>query len=231
VQRVVISLDWNSVDVIRHDNPSFFYWGYNYNIDWKYNLWVADKTNHTIFYISKEKETWNAIFKVAGVENVAGARDGNIAKATFNGPQSLCVYNYNHTAVKFDLYMRPVYLLDKMRNDILCKNKNYNFKNYTKCAYAMEDDFPYSIVDHARVQYIPFVETTPEDFNKTRNYTEQGDFREVYIADTENHCIRKLTILQANIETVAGICGRPGFQDGIYLTNQLNRPEMVGIDA
>jgi hypothetical protein len=51
-----------------HDNPSFFYWGYNFNVDWKNNLWVADSSMHTIFYISKEPESWNAIFKVAGID-------------------------------------------------------------------------------------------------------------------------------------------------------------------
>ena len=58
--------------MITNDNPSFFYWGYNFNVDWLNNLWVVSKDRHTVFYISKEKETWNAIFKVAGQEGVAG---------------------------------------------------------------------------------------------------------------------------------------------------------------
>ena len=60
---------------------------------------------HTVFYISKEKANWNAVFKVAGTDGIPGMRDGNIAKASFNKPQSLCVYNYNHTAVILALNM------------------------------------------------------------------------------------------------------------------------------
>jgi hypothetical protein len=119
--------------VIVHDNPSFFYWGYNFNVDWKNNLWVVDSVKHTVFYISKEPETWNAIFKVAGKDDVPGMRDGNIAKATFNRPESLAIYNYNHTAVLYDLNMKPIYLTN-LENE-LCRTQNYNFKNYTKCGY------------------------------------------------------------------------------------------------
>ena len=70
--------DWDSMDTILNDEPSVFYWNYDYNVDYRNNLWVADKRSHSIYYISKEIETWNAIFKVAGKEGVSGARDGNI---------------------------------------------------------------------------------------------------------------------------------------------------------
>ena len=62
------------------------------NVDYRNNLWVADKRLHSVYYISKEEETWNAHFKVSGSEGNAGARDGNIKKATFNSPESLFVY-------------------------------------------------------------------------------------------------------------------------------------------
>jgi len=50
---------------------------------------------HTIYYISKEYETFNAIFKVTGRENEPGKLDGNIAMARFNNPMSLFVYDNN----------------------------------------------------------------------------------------------------------------------------------------
>lgn len=58
-------------------------------------MWVADTRLHTLYYISKEEETWNAHFKVAGTEGVAGSRDGNIKSSTFNSPESLYVYEKN----------------------------------------------------------------------------------------------------------------------------------------
>jgi len=42
------------------------------------------------------------------------------------------------------------------------------------------------------------------------------DPRIVYIADMGNHCIRRIVIKQANVDTFAGICGVPGFKDGLY---------------
>lgn len=107
----------------------------------------------------------NAIFKVTGIDKISGMRDGNIAKATFNGPESVAIYSYNHTAVLFDLHLRPIYLIN-LENE-LCRSQNYNFKNYTKCGYLINDDFPYPIVDHKRVKYLSFVEETLEDKYKT----------------------------------------------------------------
>ena len=62
-------------------------------MDYKRNLWVADRTKHSLIYISKEPDTWNAMFKIAGKEFMKGARNGNIDKATFNKPMSVCVYD------------------------------------------------------------------------------------------------------------------------------------------
>lgn len=103
--------------------------------------------------------------------------------------------------------------------------------NYTKCGYPITDDFEYRIVDHTRVKYIPFTEESEQDMQITREEVELQDGREVYIADSGNHCIRKLSVKQADVATVAGICGTPGFADGLFLTNMFNSPEMVGVDA
>jgi hypothetical protein len=57
------------------------------------------------------------------------------------------------------------------------------------------------------------------------------DPRIVYIADAGNHCIRRILIKQANVDTFAGICGISGFSDGVFGTNLLDRPELVGTDS
>lgn len=91
-------IERKSKDVILNDEPSLFFWSYGFNVDYRRNLWMTDKNMHTVFYISKEVETWNAIFKVTGKDGIPGYRDGNIAKATFNTPSSLCVYDHNLTS-------------------------------------------------------------------------------------------------------------------------------------
>lgn len=55
--------------------------------------------------------------------------------------------------------------------------------------------------------------------------------RIAYIADTNNHCIRQLTVETSFVSTVAGICGSPGLKDGALTVNQLRYPSMVGVDA
>jgi hypothetical protein len=47
-------------------------WGYTYNIDFKGNLWVADSEKHVIYLMSKEEESFNAKFKIAGNEGKPG---------------------------------------------------------------------------------------------------------------------------------------------------------------
>jgi len=55
--------------------------------------------------------------------------------------------------------------------------------------------------------------------------------RIAYIADTNNHCIRMLTVETSFVSTVAGICGSPGLIDGPLTVNKLRFPQMVGVDA
>ena len=89
----------NSRDVLLNDEPSRFFWSYNYNVDYLGNLWVTDKNKDSIFYISKEPLTFNAIYKVTGTEGISGSRDGNIAKASFNDPTSIYAYDANQTKI------------------------------------------------------------------------------------------------------------------------------------
>lgn len=62
-----------------------------------------------------------------------------------------------------------------------------------------------SIIDHRRVKYISFAKDL-KDFK----YAPDEEPRVAYIADTDNHCIRQLSVDQAYVSTIAGICGSPG---------------------
>lgn len=87
--------DWNNTLSYYEDEAVTFFWGYQWNIDFIGNLWVVNKELHSIYYISKEEKTWNAIFKVAGSEGVTGMQDGNIAMGTFNYPTSVAIWDNN----------------------------------------------------------------------------------------------------------------------------------------
>lgn len=132
-------------------------------MDYRNNLWVADSKIHSIYYISKESDTWNAIFKVAGQENLAGARNGNIRSATFNEPESLYIYQKSAIDILDEANLKPVWLKYPDRPECLWAT----FLNYTKCGVLIDENFPYSIIDHKRVKYIPFTRgKIPEFFER-----------------------------------------------------------------
>ena len=53
----------------------------------------------------------------------------------------------------------------------------------------------------------------------------------VYVADTGNHWIRRISLSDSNVETVAGICGTSGFLDGPLGVSLLKSPELVVVDT
>jgi hypothetical protein len=125
--------------VILNDDPTQFFWSHTFNVDYRRNLWVADKKKHSLLYISKESETWNAMFKIAGKEFVPGSRNGNIGKATFNNPISVCVYDRNITKIALARSIKPIYLFENKVNDTKCL-KDMNKFNYMECGTMILSD-------------------------------------------------------------------------------------------
>ena len=144
-------------------------------------------------------------------------------------PESLYVYQESAISLMEEANLKPIWL--KYPEKIECLY--VTFRNYTSCGVLIDEDFPYDIIDHKRVKYIPFTSGMIPDFFERDGgkyvhlYNEP---RAVYIADTGNHCIRRLTVRQANVDTVAGVCGSPGNSDGLISINKLNRPAMIGMD-
>lgn len=91
------------------------------------------------------------------------------------------------------------------------------------------DDYPESRLNGSAIKYVPFVKLSPAELSFA--YPTNVEPRIVYIADSKNHCIRKLTVEKAEISTYAGVCGTPGFLDGLYGSNKLYLPTLVGVDA
>jgi hypothetical protein len=108
--------------------------------------------------LSKEIDTWNAKFKVSGSENIKGRRNGNLEKASFNGPQSLVVYDRNTTRIKEHRDLRPIYMIEN--NHLKTECIYVNRQNYTKCGIIIDETFPVAIVNHKKVKYISFAKIT-----------------------------------------------------------------------
>lgn len=61
-------------------------------------------------------------------------------------------------------------------------------------------------------------------------YLEEGGQKEyLYLADTNNHCIKRFSPSENQVTVVAGICGMDGFQDGPLGYNQLKLPRNLGV--
>lgn len=225
--------EWDSLGTIINDHPSLIHWGYTYNVDYKGNLWVADSEKHVIYLMSKENESINAKFKIAGSEGIPGKRNGNLEKVSFNGPMSLVVYDKNLTKIAEADSLAPIYIAGSNINKTACKYINqYNFSS---CGVKVSSDFPRSVIDHKRIKYISFVsytdklkEDTAKIYSNCKNSTDTNcthkEVRIAYIADTNNHCIRQLIVETSFVSTVAGICGSPGLIDGPLTVNKLRFP-------
>lgn len=135
-------------------------------MDHKNNLWVADAQKHYIYYISKEKETWNAIFKVSGTEGSPGSRDGNIKSAVFNTPRSLFAYSRDLIKIEFEKELKPILLKDEFPSE--CKWVTQ--RNYTKCGMLIDDDFPFDFIDHKQVKYVSFARVNKNTLNETNRF-------------------------------------------------------------
>ena len=113
--------EWDSIYTILNDKPSLIKWGYTYNVDYKGNIWVADSEKHVIYLISKESESFNAKFKIAGNEGIPGKRNGNLEKVSFNSPMSLVIYDKNLTKIEEANNLQPIYLAGEYVNKPECK--------------------------------------------------------------------------------------------------------------
>jgi hypothetical protein len=58
-----------------------------------------------------------------------------------------------------------------------------------------------------------------------------SDGKDLYIADTGNHCIRKYEISTGNVTTVAGLCGTSGTSDGTGSSARFNNPLQISTDG
>lgn len=60
-------------------------------------------------------------------------------------------------------------------------------------------------------------------------YDEVGQKEFIYIADTNNHCIKQLCLLTNEVTVIAGKCGTSGFMDGPLGYSKLNKPSNLGV--
>ena len=236
----------SSKENLVNDGPTLLSLSYTYSQDYDSNLWIADKVNHVIKYIDK---VIGAIYIVAGVYGTSGYRDGNVVKSMFNKPTSIDIWRsstYDQIRAK---NTKPVLYTQEGAS-------RYEWKFATKDNYT---DWGGVLITSTRVNNdkltpnqktaIPDDDTIDEKLlkyigkywsNIILDFTQASDLNGVtnsigttyvYVADTGNHWIRRISLSDSNVETVTGVWGTSGFLDGPLGTALLKSPELVSLDA
>jgi sugar lactone lactonase YvrE len=167
------------------------------------NLYVADTANHTIRKIT----SGGVVSTLAGLAGTNGLTDGTGTSARFNGPQGLAADSSG-----------TVYVADTW---------NHTIRKVTAAgAVTTLAGLPgyYGDIDGT---------SAGGGTNTARFYCPSGvavdGSGNVYVADTRNHTIRKVTSAGV-VSTLAGLPGVWGSADGTNSSARFNQPQSIVVD-
>lgn len=201
------------------DDPTLVYWSngqfiQEYNSD---QLYIAEPYDHTIKVLKE-----NVVHILLGKSNKAGYVDGDAENAVLNHPSAVVVYNSTDFPNTELLTPKFIPMLFKS-NSIQCLYATY--VNYSSCVDSSYNPLPNSTTLEIERELIKLINTNTFD-----DSTIKRDENIMFIADTNNHCIRKVDLVTAEVSTYAGVCTKKGFKDGNRGTNLFNLPTGIGID-
>ncbi|CAI2372390.1 unnamed protein product [Moneuplotes crassus] len=184
---------------------------------------------------------------VAGTFGASGYFDGNVVKSLLNKPSGLYIWkSSSHNKIRAQ-NTKPALSSAAGENTFACKFATKD--NYTLCGDEIiassrtnndgltsnqKETIPNDgIVNAKNVQMISNFqhETLYFTLPSQLTGTDVIGTTYVYVADTESHCIRRISLSSSHVDTVAGICGTSGFKDGPLDTNLFNSPELVSLNA
>jgi len=165
------------------------------------NLYVADTNNHTI---RKIVASTGAVTTLAGLAGSSGSVDGTGSAARFNNPSGVAVDGAGN-----------VYVADTL-NHTLRKVSSLGavstLAGSTGTAGSVD-----GVGSAAR-------------FNRLQGLAIDGG-NNLYVADTNNHTIRKVALSTGAVATVAGLAGNSGSMDGAGSVARFTFPTGVAIDS
>ena len=165
------------------------------------NLYVADTDNHTV---RKVVAATGAVTTLAGLPGVPGSADGTGQGARFNGPSGVAVDGAG-----------DIYVADTL---------NHTLRKVT----------PLGVV--STLAGIPGASgSTDGAGSAARFFGPQGIALDgagsLFVADTNNHTIRKVTLATGGVTTVAGGAGSSGSTDGSGSIARFNHPSDLAVDS
>jgi hypothetical protein len=184
----------------------FAYFEYHFAADASYDqqtLFLAHEAEHCIYTFSNAT---GEVAAFAGNCGIAGNILGSVLNAEFNGVSSLAYYQPPSPAILAELNNQALYLVANGTCDL----------NETDCLLSP----PYGNLTMDNLRFQPEIDLYA---------VEEGQEEFLYVADTGNHCIKRIAIAAMEVAVVAGICGSQGFLDGPMGYNKLNFPRNLGV--
>jgi hypothetical protein len=119
---------------------------------------------------------------------------------------------------------RGVYLAHPSRHSIIYVNATQKYRSFPVegRSFAGQPGFP----GHRDGTLASSLLNSPKGIAYYKS--ESKEF--VFVADTDNHCIRRIDVISRRIITIAGIPGKAGHRDGDGRKALFNRPTSVGVD-
>ncbi len=164
------------------------------------NLFVADTANHTIRKISPQ----GVVSTVAGLAGSSGSQDGTGASARFAYPRGLCVGEDG-----------TLFIADYGNHQV--RKLAPDGTVTTLAGSAGEPGSEDGTAGAAR-------------FNGPRGIAVESRSGDIYVSDTSNHTIRRITPDGA-VTTLAGVAGVPGFADGNGAASRFDGPQKIVFDS
>ena len=179
-------------------------------VDNSTNIYVADSANSTIRKITPAGANW-VVTTIAGLAGSPGNSDGTNSNARFNHPGSLAVNA-----------ARNIYVADTMNNTIRKITPDSTGTNWIVTTLAGLSGKPGSRDGNGTNAQ------SSAQFYSPSGVAVDGTGN-VYVADTYNDLIRKITP-QGAVSTLAGQYLVNGGADGYYTNAQFNRPYGIAVD-
>ena len=177
-----------------------FYFPGGVAVDASNNVYVADSSNHTIRKITPA----GLVTTLAGLAGAPGSLDGSGGSARFNGPQSVAVDAGGNVYVADTTNCAIRQITPAGVVSTLAGQLGVSGTNDAATATAARFNLPYGVA----------VDTNGN----------------VYVADTFNQAIRKITSGGA-VTTLAGLAGTPGTNDGAGSAARFSLPCGVAADG
>ncbi|QYM77807.1 immunoglobulin domain-containing protein [Horticoccus luteus] len=165
------------------------------------NIYVADTDNHVIRRIAPG----GVVTTFAGTAGSPGTANGSGATARFNSPAGITVDSSGN-----------VYVADTLNHTIRRISVSGSVSTLAGLAGTSGSADGTAAARFFGPQGVAF-------------YSD-GANSSLYVADTNNHTIRKVNLATTEVTTVAGLAGQPGAVDGTGSAARFNAPSDVAVD-